>query len=250
MDESLTDDWWKMYVQERESLEREANEGGSDDEEFDPYQAEQTEPTHVILSRVRAAVRATVASSTSGLNPDVVARGVYLCSCYACMDEEDPRTVEAKALVFSPFANGRVVHIAYRNHFRARMSFTERDSHMCAFRGVVGEPPPPERLWEKLLDLDYNEFRRKNKVKTSIATKATIGGICSHLFGSEDALSNRKTFGLLIRAAGLGQYKESNGWPVAVMRRRFKCMPGERDTDTEKISGEGCEEPGIGCCVM
>ena len=57
---------------------------------------------------------------------------------------------------------------------------------------------------------------------------------------------NRKTFGLLIRAAGLGQYKEGNGWPVAMMRRRFKCMRGENETDTDKISDEGCDKPGIG----
>ena len=58
-------------------------------------------------------------------------------------------------------------------------------------------------------------------------------------------------FGLLVRCAGLGQFKENNSWPIAVMHRRFKCAKGEKDTDTDKILGEGGEDPSMGgCCAM
>ena len=50
--------------------------------------------------------------------------------------------------------------------------------------------------------------------------------------------------------AGLGQYKENNGWPVAVMRRRFKCGKGETETDTERIAGDRDEEPAMGGCSV
>ena len=100
-------------------------------------------------------------------------------------------------------------------------------------------------------DLDYNEYRRKNQVKTSLATNATLTSLGAHLFGAEGAVSNRKVFGLLVRAVGLGQFGESNGWPIAMARRRFKCGKGDTETDTESICGDTCEEADVGnCCIM
>jgi hypothetical protein len=55
-------------------------------------------------------------------------------------------------------------------------------------------------------------------------------------------MSNRKVFGLLVRAVGLGKFGERNGWPIAVARRRFKCGKEESVTDTEAIAGDHCEE--------
>ena len=50
--------------------------------------------------------------------------------------------------------------------------------------------------------------------------------------------------------AGLGQCMERNGWPIARMRRRFKCAKGEQATDTERISGHEDEEPSMGGCSV
>ena len=59
--------------------------------------------------------------------------------------------------------------------------------------------------------VDYNEYRKKNQVKTVVATNALLASLGSHLFGAEGVLSNRKVLGLLLRSAGLGQVKENNG---------------------------------------
>jgi len=235
----------------------EAEKSGGSDEDEEREEEEEEEPTADILARIRASVKATMASTTSTLDHDVVARGVYLLSHDSNdADEGEPRTVNAHAMIYSPLGNGHVVHLFYLNHCRVRQSFTERDSYLRAFRGIVGSVAPPRNEeprskgsgWDTVFDLNYNEFRRKNQVKTSVATNATLAGLGAHLFGAEGVVSNRKVLGLLLRAAGLGQYKESNGWPVAVMRRRFKCGKGEAETDTERIADE---EPAMGgCCVM
>mmetsp|Transcript_27362 Transcript_27362/g.72270 ORF Transcript_27362/g.72270 Transcript_27362/m.72270 type:complete len:586 (-) Transcript_27362:29-1786(-) len=269
LDASVSEEQWFRYLEERASLDEAAksdkSEGHSDEDEdsklFGEEEEEEEEPAADILARIRAAAKATMASTALALDPDVVARGVYLLD-HESNDagEGEPRTASAHARIYSPLGNGHVVHLFYLNHCRVRQSFTERNSYLCAFRGVVGSVVPPrdseprskQSGWEKLFDLDYNEFRRKNQVKTSVATNATLAGLGAHLFGVEGAVSNRKVFGLLVRAAGLGQYKENNGWPLAVMRRRFKCGKGESETDTERVAGDRDEDPsmGSGCCVM
>merc|ERR1712190_136089 len=160
--------------------------------------------------------------------------------------------------------------VVYENHCRVRQSFTERDSYMwvrkggIAFENPLSQHRDDERDqysrsrrtqfqrvgFEKLFELDYNEHRKKNQVKTAVATNAVLASLGSHLFGAEGVLSNRKVLGLLLRCAGLGQFKENNGWPIAIMRRRFKCAKGEKDTDTERISGDRDEEPSMGGCSI
>lgn len=103
----------------------------------------------------------------------------------------------------------------------------------------------------KIFELDFNEYRRKNPTKTSLASNATLADLGAHLFGTETALSNRKVFGLLIRSVGLGKYGENNGWPIAIARRRFRCGKDEGETDTEHIAGDRDEDPSVGgCCLM
>jgi len=85
-------------------------------------------------------------------------------------------------------------------------------------------------------------LRLDNDGKTRLATNLTLQGVGVHLFGAKGAMSNRKVFGLLLRAVGLGKFGERNGWPIAVARRRFKCGKEESDTDTEAIAGDQCEE--------
>ena len=88
-------------------------------------------------------------------------------------------------------------------------------------------------------------------MKTSLATNATLSSLGAHLFGAEGVVSNRKVFGLLVRSAGLGQFGEVNGWPIAMSRRRFKLGKGEANTDTESIPGDKCEDANVGeCCMM
>ena len=38
----------------------------------------------------------------------------------------------------------------------------------------VAHPEMGKKKCEKIFDLDYNEYRRKNQVKTSLATNATL----------------------------------------------------------------------------
>lgn len=223
---------------------------------------EESEYAGDVLLQVRKSVAATLASSALKLDPKVFARGVFITEYHINdADEGAPRTVEAEAIMHSPNASGNYIVVSYENHNRVRMSFTERYSYMYATKkgpGVeqVEKPgrslPSRRRLGhQKIFDLDYNECRRKNPTKTSIATKATLDDLAAHLFGSETAISNRKMFGLLVRAVGLGKFGDSNGWPIAIARRRWKCGEDETETDTERISGDRDINANIGdCCVM
>lgn len=261
LDASVSEEQWRHYVEERATLDEESekSEGHSEQDDDASEEEDEEESTAGILARIRASVKATVKSTAVSLDHDAVAKGVYLLQ-HESNDagEGEPRSVTATARIYSPLGNRHVVHLFYLNHCRVRQSFTERDSYMFAFRGIVGSVDPPsdeeprskKSGWEQLFDLTYNEFRRKSPVKTSFATNATLTGLGAHLFGVEGAVSNRKVFGLLVRAVGLGQYKENNGWPLAVMRRRFKCGKGESETDAERIAGDHDEDPSMGCCIQ
>ena len=132
--------------------------------------------------------------------------------------EGEPRTVTAHARFYSPLANGRYVELRYeKNHCCVRQSFTERDSYLyvrqCGPRIETQHQQDESNSYnlsrrtqferaafkKKLFELDYNEFRKKNPVKTTVATNAVLVSLGAHLFGSEGVLSNRKIFGLLVR---------------------------------------------------
>lgn len=273
MDSQVSEAQWKKYYEEREAWQRANQEENEDSEDEDRDEEEdEDEPLTEIIHRIQKSIRHTLASTSLNLDPKKAAMGAVLTGreCNDA-DEGEPRTVSSKARFYSPVANGRYVDVIYENHCRVRQSFTERDSCMWARKGGVAFENPLSQQrgderdsynlsrrtqfqragFEKLFELDYNEYRKKNQVKTTVATNAVLASLASHLFGAEGALSNRKVLGLLLRCAGLGQFKENNGWPIAVMRRRFKCGKGERDTDTEAIAGEKSEEPSMGsCCVM
>eukprot|EP00931_Biecheleriopsis_adriatica_P006889 TRINITY_DN108232_c0_g1_i1.p1 TRINITY_DN108232_c0_g1~~TRINITY_DN108232_c0_g1_i1.p1 ORF type:complete len:593 (-),score=123.22 TRINITY_DN108232_c0_g1_i1:181-1959(-) len=204
-----------------------------------------------VLAQVRASVKATVASSALKLDPEVVARGVFLTEYHINEDGgTQPRTVNASARVYAPNGTGRFVELFYENHQRARMSFMERHSYLHVVKGGPNLPGEAKKR-EKVFELDFNECRRKNQTKTSLASNAVLSSLGAHLFGAEDAMSNRKVFGILVRAVSLGKFGENNGWPIAVARRRFKCGKEEGDTDTESIAGDTCEDASVdGCCLM
>lgn len=270
LNEQISEAEWQKYYKDREAWEESNKKSDNEEEEDDedPFNEREESSVTEIIEQIQKSVRDTLSSTSLTLDPKIVARGAVLTSWDSNdADEGEPRTASSKAIFYSPVANGRHIELIYENHCRVRQSFTERDSYMWVRKGGIGfeierddnEPRNVSRRtqfqragFEKLFELDYNEFRKKNQVKTTVATNATLSGIGMHLFGAEGVLSNRKVFGLLVRCAGLGQFKENNGWPIAVMRRRFKCAKGEKDTDTEKISGEADEDPsmGGGCCVM
>lgn len=250
---------WKQYFQERESLEcyHDEEEEAEEEELEEDEEVDGERRASRILHSIRSSVAATMKSSSLGLDAEAFVQGVFLISHdINDADEGEPRRVEAHARVYAPNASGNYVELWYTNHHRVRMSFTERFSHLFASRGgpnmkPVAHPEMGKKKCEKIFDLDYNEYRRKNQVKTSLATNATLTSLGAHLFGAEGAVSNRKVFGLLVRAVGLGQFGESNGWPIAMARRRFKCGKGDTETDTESICGDTCEEADVGnCCIM
>lgn len=220
---------------------------------FESYKdgSEELEFAAEILSHIRASVKATVASSALKVDPEVVARSVFLTEYHINEDGgTEPRTVSASARVYAPNGTGRYVELVYENHQRARMSFMERHSYLYAMKdGPHVQVEPKKR--EKVFELDFNEHRRKNPTKTSLASNAVLSSLGAHLFGGEGAMSNRKLFGILVRAVGLGKFGENNGWPIAMARRRFKCGKEEGDTDTESIAGDNCEDAVVdGCCLM
>lgn len=280
LDASVSDLQWKAYCHDRLLLEQQEKAAlkVEDEEEaaawpqdlgprpdvsplsFESYKegGDEEEFASDVLEQIRSSVAATVKSSSLSLDPEVFARGVFLLVYHVNdADEGEPRTVETEALIYAPNGSGNFVQLQYVNHKRVRMSFTERSSDLVAMKGGPGQELPKQAGWrgktegcEKIFSLDFNEHRRKNPTKTSIASNATLTNLGVHLFGAEGAMSNRKVFGLLVRAAGLGKFGEVNGWPVALARRRFKCGKGEEQTDTEGIPGEDCEEDVNGCCVM
>jgi hypothetical protein len=161
-----------------------------------------------ILSKVRASIRATVASSSLQLDPVVVSNGVFLDEFhFNDADEGEPRTVDASARIFAPNGSGNYVQLSYHNHCRVRQSFTERSSSLTAVKGNAGdligsskdEGDENERLQHrrpkhasgliKIFELDYNEYRLKNPTKTSLASNAALKDLVAHLFGVEDAVS-------------------------------------------------------------
>lgn len=224
--------------------------------DFESYRdGEEKEFAQEVLAGIQSSVEATIKSSALKLDASAFAGGVFLLSYHLNMDDDDPRTVDAHARIYAPNASGNFLDLRYHNHHRVRMSFTERDSHLYVVRGGPDVAPAARKQGrqegEKIFDLDFNEYRRKNQVKTSLATNATLASLGAHLFGAEGVLSNRKVFGLLVRSVGLGQFGERNGWPIATARRRFKCGKGETETDTESIPGDKHEEANVGdCCVM
>mmetsp|Transcript_70854 Transcript_70854/g.125129 ORF Transcript_70854/g.125129 Transcript_70854/m.125129 type:complete len:571 (-) Transcript_70854:200-1912(-) len=278
--EEISDLQWQAYFKDRIILElrEQATLPAEDEQEdtwpqglgakpeiqplsFESYQeeSEEQEMGSTILGQVRDSIAATVKSSSLKLDPEVFAKGVFLLAYHINdADEGEPRTVETVARIYAPNASGNFIDISYTNHHRARMSFTERFSHLHASKGGPGFEPPEraartrkQREGEKIFDLDFDEHRRKNPTKTSLASNEALKNLGIHLFGAEGAMSNRKLFGLLVRAAGLGKFGENNGWPIAVARRRFKCGKDEVQTDTESIPGDNCEDAGPdGCCIM
>lgn len=210
-----------------------------------------------IVGQIRASIAATIKSSALKVDADAFASGVFLVAHDVNDDCREPRTVNAQARIYAPNATGNYIELWYENHHRVRMSFTERHSHLVASRGgpnmKLAHPygRKEKKACEKIFDLDYNENRRKNQVKKSLASNATLASMSLHLFGSEGAVSNRKIFGLLVRSVGLGKFGELNGWPIAMARQRFKCGKGETETDTERIPGDKTSEANVGdCCVM
>jgi|ERR1712216_915492 len=224
---------------------------------WESYQepAEERELSSRFLGKIRKSVKATLASTAMQLDPEVVARGIFLTRYHINdADEGEPRTVNVSSRIYAPNGTGCFVDLVYENHKRVRMSFTERFSHLYCIRGrhCCSEADAESKCkQEKIFELDFNEHRRKNPTKTSLASNQTLATIGSHLLGGEGLISNRKVFGLLVRAVGLCQWGENNGWPIAVARRRFKCGKGEDETDTEAIAGDKCEDADVdGCCVM
>ncbi|CAK9087043.1 unnamed protein product [Durusdinium trenchii] len=260
-DRNIPDSQWKRYVEERELLEsfdQDDHEGEEEEEFEEDEEVDADKKASRILCSIRESVAATMNSSALKVDAEAFARGVFILSNDSDdYDEvEEPRRVSIHARIYAPNATGNFVDLWYTNHHRERMSFTERFSHLFASCGgpfmkvVHPEGPKGKKKCEKIFDLDYNEHRRKNPVKQSLASNATLCQLGIHLFGSE-ALSNRKVFMLLVRSVGLGKWGEVNGWPIAMARQRFKRRKDESDTDVEAITGEQIKEANVGdCCVM
>ncbi|CAJ1437959.1 unnamed protein product [Effrenium voratum] len=279
---SVLESQWKEYFRERVVLEMDrqtslTSEDSEEEEEeevvwpdclgerpefdglcYESYREkeEEREFASEVLEGIRTSVEATIKSSALKLDPEAFAQGVFLLSYDINSEDVDtPRTVEATARIYAPNATGNYLDLSYTNHHRVRMSFTERFSHLYVTRSGPNIEPTAPRLngkqGEKIFDLDYNEHRRKNPVKRSLASNATLASLGCHLFGEMGAMSNRKIFGLLVRAVGLGKFGEVNGWPIAMARRRFKCGNGETETDTESIPGDKDREGNVDdCCIM
>ncbi|CAJ1403750.1 unnamed protein product [Effrenium voratum] len=244
---SVLESQWKEYFRERVVLEMDrqtslTSEDSEEEEEeevvwpdclgerpefdglcYESYREkeEEREFASEVLEGIRTSVEATIKSSALKLDPEAFAQGVFLLSYDINSEDVDtPRTVEATARIYAPNATGNYLDLSYTNHHRVRMSFTERFSHLYVTRSGPNIEPTAPRLngkqGEKIFDLDYNEHRRKNPVKRSLASNATLASLGCHLFGEMGAMSNRKIFGLLVRAVGLGKFGEVNGWPIAM----------------------------------
>jgi hypothetical protein len=226
-----------------------------------------------VLGKIRNSVEDVMKSTSLKFEPSVVSRGAYLHGYHLNMDDDTPRTVNADAILFAPTGSGNYVVIGYENHYRARMSFTERHTFMWCKKERCGgllvaadmldsddseEQQPRRRKANSgdsritLFSMDFNEYRRRSPYKTKFVTNKQLVDVGCHLFGEGANISPRKVFMLLVRTSGIGHYGEDNGWPIAAARRRFKCAKNETPTDTESISGDKVEDPGSGesCSMM
>eukprot|EP00929_Paragymnodinium_shiwhaense_P079662 TRINITY_DN41530_c0_g1_i1.p1 TRINITY_DN41530_c0_g1~~TRINITY_DN41530_c0_g1_i1.p1 ORF type:complete len:599 (+),score=126.23 TRINITY_DN41530_c0_g1_i1:104-1900(+) len=228
-----------------------------------------------VIEKIRKTVQEVCKSTCLKFAPATVAQGAYLLGYHRNMDDDTPRTVDARAKIFSPTGSGNYVTIVYENHFRPRNSFTERHSYVwCVMGRSDGLTPsqntfaaseeedseiedPPRRRSKGadgkmvLFSMDFDEYRRKNPYKTKFATKKQLDMLAEHLFGETMCISPRKVFMLMVRSVGLGQFGECNGWVIAAARKRFKCSKAESLTDSEPIAGDKCADPDDGgCCIM
>jgi len=162
--EWVSNSQWKQYIEERESLEV---EDGDDEEEAEEEEREEDEevdgvvPASKIIPRIRSSVVATLKSTALKLDAAAFARGVFLLD-----HDREPRTVESHARIYAPNATGNFVDLFYRNHHRARMSFTERFSELYASCGGPGMKlvHPGMDNWKKKCDKIFELDSRLQRV--------------------------------------------------------------------------------------
>ncbi|KZV67695.1 hypothetical protein PENSPDRAFT_736398 [Peniophora sp. CONT] len=174
---------------------------------------------------------------------------LYYCDLWGNDEEgggDNPRTVNAKTRLYSPFGIGTAIDFAYDYHYRMRMTMgAERFSTLVAQVRHMDEmePSDPRGCIAVRKDKRGLEKPEEGAVKLHNMKGATISGTAAKnlaefeeaLFDCSGWLSPRKLYDLLSAAATVGHYHEALGRDILEKagRGKFKMFQGETDGRSE-----------------
>ncbi|VDB96538.1 unnamed protein product [Peniophora sp. CBMAI 1063] len=245
---------WKNYYEQRAALDK-VNTPGSDTAES-IVSEELGQDTWKLLRKAADNVAAAIYGTT--LDDEerkfAIARTLRGSLYYLDLfgnDEEgggsNPRTVNAKTRLYSPFGLGTAIDFAYVYHYRMRMSMgSERFSTLLAQVRHMDEMEPgnPCGCIAVRKDKHGREKPEEGAVKLHNMKGATISGTAAKnltefeeaLFDCSGWLSPRKLYDLLAAAGTVGHYHEAFGRAILEKagRGKFKMYQGETDGRSEE----------------
>ncbi|KAJ7142871.1 hypothetical protein C8R44DRAFT_974377 [Mycena epipterygia] len=241
----IPDTQWKEYYLERKALD-EINTKHSDKSKK-IVSEELGQDTFSILRAASSSIAATIygASQLDEADKTRIARtlrgSLYFTELWGNDEEgggDNPRTVNSKTRLYSPFGLGTSLELVYNFHwrqFREGERFSDfvvgqRDIEECDSKdprkctAVVKD----SRSREKPGEFSVKVFDMNNsKIKGTTAQK--IADFEEQFFGSSDWLSPLKLFNFLCAAGTVLHYKEENRSTVTQAGTKFKFFQGESE---------------------
>ncbi|KAJ7254304.1 hypothetical protein C8J57DRAFT_1347674 [Mycena rebaudengoi] len=241
----IPDTQWKTYYLERSALD-EINTKHSDASKK-IVSEELGQDTFSILRAASSSVAATIygASQLNEADKTRIARtlrgSLYFTELWGNDEEgggDNPRTVNSKTRIYSPFGLGTSLELVYNFHwrqFRAGERFSDfvvgqRDIEECDSEhprkctAVVKD----SRSREKPGEFSVKVFDMNNsKIKGTTAQKIT--DFEEQFFGSSNWLSPLKLFNFLCAAGTVLHYQEENRATVTHAGTKFKFFQGESE---------------------
>ncbi|KAJ7749043.1 hypothetical protein DFH07DRAFT_559280 [Mycena maculata] len=152
---------------------------------------------------------------------------------------DNPRTINAKSRLYSPYGLGGSVEFSYDYHYR-QFRANERFSTFVAMTRGIGECNPKDPAYCSTTEKNKNGRRKPsegsikifdmNGAKISGTTAKNYEDIEESLFGSTGWLSPLKLFHLACAAGTVMLYHENNAGTVAKAGLdKFKFFQGESD---------------------
>ncbi|KAG7086409.1 hypothetical protein E1B28_002364 [Marasmius oreades] len=247
-DTSIDDSRWKVYYEERAALDK-VNTRGSNASE--PIVSEELgQDTFRLLFNASKSVSQTMYGAVADEDECVaIARTLRGSLYYTDLwgnDEEggdsDPRTVNAKTRLYSPFGLGTSIDLCWNYHYRARMfNSSEKFADLVAMSRSIHDcdAKEPRNCSAMTKDRNGRPKPEEGAIKVIKMNGSSISGTTAKnleefettLFGAAGWLSPLKMFHIVAHAGTVAHYQEALG--SQLLKRagldKFKFCKDETD---------------------
>ncbi|KAL0570395.1 hypothetical protein V5O48_011553 [Marasmius crinis-equi] len=258
-DTSIKDAQWKVYYEERSALD-DVNTRNSDASK--PIVSEELgQNTFVLLIRasnnVSQAICGAVAEESQRVAIARTLRGsLYYTDLWGNDEEgggENPRTVNSKTRLYSPFGLGTSVDLVWDYHYRTRMfTKSEKFADLIAMSRSIFECNAEKPLESGAVykDRDGRQKPREGAVKVIKMNGASMSGTTAKnleefedtLFGGSGWISPLKTFHIIAYAGTVGNYSEALGGQLLKKGGLDKFKFFQDETDGKELASKDLEK--------